>query len=226
MSPYTRLIKLIKPSTCLVLIVDQNNKLVSNGTGFLFKEKNIIATCNHVVRRQNYKIQVKFQNMDPIEADIFLRNELQDLALLKIAPQSLTPLQPTTGKDTEEGEEVIFHGYPLTHTATTHQGIISAIIKDADETITYQIDGTVNPGSSGSPVLNMEGKVIGVVNSTRREKLEVLEKIRSLPLEALKIHNIDVAEMYQSIIENLQLGIGYAVPISYMPELVKKGNKK
>lgn len=222
---YQKLIREVKPSVCLVVVVDDMNRVLGSGSGFLFREKDAVATCNHVIAYPNCKIKVKFSDNDFIDAAIFITNQLQDLALLRIAPQETTPLKPAKDATIEEGMEIVFIGYPMTAVTTTHQGIISAVLRDASGTKTFQIDGTINPGSSGSPLLNLGGEVVGVINATRRERNDLLKRVESLRLGAVKIHDVDLIEIYHSIIKNLQLGIGYAVPISYMPEIPKKGQK-
>jgi S1-C subfamily serine protease len=110
-------------------------------------------------------------------------------------------------------------GFPLgISSLTTHQGILSAITKDATGITTYLIDGTVNPGNSGCPLMNKEGHVIGVVNATRREEAPLLAEVGKMPLGALSLHGIDLVKIYQALSRNLQLGMGYAVPCGYIPQ--------
>ena len=114
---------------------------------------------------------------------------------------------------------VLFSGYPLNLEAlTTHQGMLSAITVDALGVTTYLIDGTVNAGNSGCPLMNVKGEILGVVNAKRRERSDLLTKVEAMSLGAISLHGIDLVEIYQALISNVQLGIGYAVPASYIPE--------
>jgi S1-C subfamily serine protease len=79
------------------------------------------------------------------------------------------------------------------------------------------IDGSINPGNSGCPLLNEEGDVIGVVSATRREQSDLLNKVKDMKAGAISLHGIDLVTIYQALMQNLQLGIGYAVPCTYLP---------
>ncbi len=114
---------------------------------------------------------------------------------------------------------VIFAGYPLSiKDLTTHQGILSAITQDEVGMTTYLIDGTVNSGNSGCPLMDSDGEVIGVVNAKRRESSDLLSSVENLKVGAIALHGIDLVKIYQALIRNVQLGIGYAVPASYIPD--------
>lgn len=114
---------------------------------------------------------------------------------------------------------ILFSGYPFgSEDLTTHQGIISAITKDVTGITSYLIDGTVNSGNSGCPLLNMGGKVIGVINAKRRNQNAFLEQVEGMPTGALSLHGLDIVLIYQTLTNNIQLGVGYAVPAKYIPE--------
>ena len=65
--------------------------------------------------------------------------------------------------------------------------------------------------------MTIDGKVIGVVNAKRRERSDLLYKVEEMKTGAVALHGIDLVEVYQALISNLQLGIGFAVPCSYIP---------
>ncbi|MFH0833961.1 MAG: serine protease [Patescibacteria group bacterium] len=208
----------VKPSVALVAALDQSNNMLGTGTGFVFSKKGILVTCDHVVRSAN-KVLIKFSGGEFIEAEIVIRDSEHDLALLKFNDDSRIPIPIAEAKNIQEGMKVIFSGYPLgLQDLTTHIGVLSAITQDATGVDTYLIDGTVNSGNSGCPLMNADGKVIGVVNAKRRERSDLLSKVERMSRGAISLHNIDLVEIYQAIISNVQLGIGYAVPATYIPE--------
>ena len=133
-------------------------------------------------------------------------------------------------EDVKEGTEILLAGYPLSlQELTSHQGIVSAITKDLSGITTYLIDGTVNSGNSGCPLLDYNGKVLGVVNAKRREQSNLLSMVESMKTGAVSLHGVDLIDIYRAIINNLQLGIGYAVPAKYLPdhkEIVKQEEDK
>ncbi len=214
---YSEIVSKIKPSIALIIAANKDESY-GTGSGFVFAKKGILVTCNHVVKDAN-AILIKFFDNQHIPAKIVVRDEEHDLALLKFDDDSRLPISLANVEDVKEGMPIIFSGYPLSiQDLTTHQGIISAITKDATGITTYLIDGTVNSGNSGCPLMNSRGEVIGVVNAKRREQSDLLSKVEDMKLGAMSLHGVDLVQIYQALINNVQLGIGYAVPASYIPE--------
>ena len=141
------------------------------------------------------------------------------MVLLKFDDTTREPLEIASSDIIKEGIPVIFAGYPLGLVSlTTHQGILSAILTDATGVTTYLIDGTVNSGNSGCPLMSEDGKVIGVVNAKRMEHSDLLTKMGEQKIGVISLQGIDLVELFQAIISNVQLGIGYAIPCTYIPK--------
>ncbi|MFZ2153163.1 MAG: serine protease [Microgenomates group bacterium] len=220
MNGFSSVVAKIKPSVVLVLIVDESNRTKSKGSGFVFHRPGIIVTCNHVVSNTGGGAAlVKFSDeQDPKPAKILLRDEEHDLALLQVTDDSHMPLMQASAENISEGMTVIYSGFPLDlFSLTTHQGILAAIIKDAAGITNYLVDGTVNGGNSGCPLMNSDGNVIGVINAKRREQSNLLTMVERMPNGASSVWGVDTISIYRAIIDNLQLGIGYAVPCAYIP---------
>jgi S1-C subfamily serine protease len=216
---YTEIIKKVKPSIAMIVALDSNNQPMGTGSGFVFFKKNILVTCNHVVRASN-AIFVKFPDSEKYDsAKVVLRDDEHDLALLKFDDSTRLPLVTGDYNVVMEGMTVVFSGYPFSsQDLTTHQGIISAIIKDATGITSFLIDGTVNSGNSGCPLMNSKGEVIGVINAKRRLRNDLLEKVEKMTCGAISLHGVDLVEIYQVLSNNVQLGVGMAVPVYYIPE--------
>lgn len=217
---YHTIIERIRKSIGLVYLV-QGQDIISKGSGFILFKKGILVTCNHVIEKQDANILIQFPDSSEsfIQAKVMIRDEEHDLALLKFDDTTRDPLEIAREDIIKEGIPVIFAGYPLSLVSlTTHQGILSAILKDATGVVTYLIDGTVNVGNSGCPLMSEEGKVIGVVNAKRMEHSDLLIKMGDQKVGAISLHGIDLVKLFQAIISNVQLGIGYAIPCNYIPK--------
>ncbi len=216
---YSKIITEIKTSIAFIATFDSNNQPLGTGSGFVFFKKGIVVTCYHVIKEAGV-LFVKFPDSDTyIGGKILIRDEEHDLALLKIDDISRERIELGNVNEVIEGFPVIFSGYPVgLMDLTTHQGIISAITKDPTNITSYLIDGTVNSGNSGCPLMNQQGKVIGVINAKRRVQNDLLEKVESMKLGAISLHDVDIVQIYQALINNVQLGIGYAIPASYIPD--------
>lgn len=154
-----------------------------------------------------------------VEGKVVIKDEEHDLALIRFADDTREPLSIGELDKVVEGMPVIFSGYPFSSKdLTTHQGIVSAITKDETGITAYLIDGTVNSGNSGCPLMDNDGKVIGIVNAKRVVRGDILEKIQNMSVGAVSLHSVDLVEIYQALAGNLQLGVGFAIPASYIPE--------
>ena len=137
----------------------------SLGSGFIIGKDGYIVTNNHVVKNAD-KIQVILKDEKEFEANIIGRDDNTDLALIKIKPdRDLPVLQFGDSETLKVGQWVVAIGSPfgLEHTVTA--GIVSAkgrVIGSGPYDDFIQTDASINPGNSGGPLINMEGKVVGI----------------------------------------------------------------
>ncbi len=150
-----------------------------SGSGFIIREDGYIITNNHVIeeaRKGDYDISVLAFDGTEYAAQIVGYDEENDIAVLKIDAENLTPVTMGGEEDIVVGREVYPVGNPLgelNFTMTT--GIISATDRvittenDSDPINMFQIDAAVNNGNSGGPVYDGEGQVIGVVTAKKSD---------------------------------------------------------
>ena len=144
----------------------QPRKLSSLGSGFIISTDGFIVTNNHVVAEAD-EIKVKLLGRDKAyDAKIIGRDPETDLALLKIEAGANLPVLEFGNSDaTRVGEWVMAIGNPfgLGHTVTA--GIVSAKgrhIGAGPFDSFLQTDASINPGNSGGPLIDMDGKVVGI----------------------------------------------------------------
>jgi serine protease Do len=137
----------------------------SLGSGFFISEDGYLLTNYHVIRDAD-TIVVGVNGGDEYEAKVVGVDPTSDIALLKIEIKSKTPyLEFGKSDDLKVGEWVLAIGSPFGFDYSVTQGIVSAIGRglEQDRYVPFiQTDVAINPGSSGGPLLNYEGKVIGV----------------------------------------------------------------
>ena len=136
----------------------------SAGTGFVIHSGGYVVTNHHVIQDRNF-IQVQTFDGTVYQAEIIGSDSLADLALLQI-PVSLHELELKATDDVQVGEKVIAIGNPLGLSFTVTEGIVSAVDRRGPNGLEayVQTDVTLNPGNSGGPLLDKEGKVIGINN--------------------------------------------------------------
>jgi putative serine protease PepD len=148
----------------------------ATGSGFVIDDKGHLLTNNHVVSGASGEIDVVLSNGDVAQAKVVGRDASYDLAVLRIDRTDLTPLVLGRSDQVVVGDQVIAVGAPLGLDQTVTSGIVSALNRPVtpgagDETSyinAIQTDAAINPGNSGGPLLDMEGKVIGINSAIAR----------------------------------------------------------
>ena len=145
----------------------------SQGSGFIVSAEGYIYTNNHVIDKAN-RIEVKLKDGTKIPAQVVGVDPNSDVAVLKIDPKSVKGALPIAGlgdSDTSRvGEWAIAIGAPFGLEYSVTVGVISAkgrtgFSMDSTKPIYedyIQTDATINPGNSGGPLVDIEGRVIGI----------------------------------------------------------------
>src|SRR6266550_4326904 len=138
------------------------------GSGFVWSGDGIIVTNNHVVEGAS-RITVNFNDGTQLAAKLIGVDPDSDVAVLRVEAKGLAAAPVGTSGDLMIGESVIAVGNPFGLSGTVTTGVVSALgrsvpSKEEGHTFTdfIQTDASINPGNSGGPLLNIEGKVIGI----------------------------------------------------------------
>ncbi len=146
------------------------------GSGFVYDNKGHIISNNHVVEGSK-TVDVTFVDGNIYSANVIGKDAYSDLSVLQIEPSALykEPLKPlllANSSKIQVGQEIVSIGNPFGLSGSMTHGIISQINRllpqpDLGFTIpgTIQIDAAINPGNSGGPLLNLDGKVVGVTTA-------------------------------------------------------------
>ena len=166
---FSALYKKVAPSVARIDVLDREGKLKS-GTGFFIREDGVLVTNYHVIEG-SIKKEVKLSNGEiiPIER-IIAENRGTDLVLLKLRAKgrSFSTLK-VTDKKIKAGQPVVMMGGPFGLEGTISDGIISEIREIPDVGKIFEITAPISPSSSGSPVLNIEGEVVGVATALLKD---------------------------------------------------------
>lgn len=175
----------------IVCVDSQMPDGMSCGTGCIIDKRGIILTSAHVVD-VGRSVIVTMSNGQNYEAKVLKKfGENKDIALLKInVPMDLKTVKLGDSEKIKVGQKVLAIGNPFGFTGTLTQGIISRIDYAKNR---IQTDAAINPGSSGGPLLNKNGEIIGINQA---------------------IFNPD------NNISNI--GIGFAIPINLVKEYLQQ----
>jgi len=156
------LVRRIKPSAVAIETYDSRGEKLSRGSGF-FVEADRIVTNRHVLEGA-YRAEVHSSTgtVFPVRGVLAVDAE-GDIALLKIdrPTAEIKPL-PLDKTSPQEGESVVVIGNPLGLEGSVTNGIVSAVRDIPTFGRIIQITAPISSGSSGSPVVNMQGQVIGI----------------------------------------------------------------
>ena len=143
---------------------------VAQGSGFLYGEANLILTNWHVVE-DGTEIEVQFYDGSRKEASLMGGDPYSDVAIITVpsTPPDAKPLSLGDSSELYIGQQVVAIGNPLGFTGSLSSGYISQVNKEIDlEPIVVpviQLDITIAPGSSGGPLLDLSGNVVGITNA-------------------------------------------------------------
>ena len=166
---------------------------VSCGTGCIIDKCGIILTSAHVIETGDNVVVTMSNGQDYIARVLHRFGENKDIALLKIdVPSQLKTVKFGNSEKIKVGQKVLAIGNPFGFNGTLTQGIISRIDYEKNR---IQTDAAINPGSSGGPLLNKNGEIIGINQA---------------------IYNPD------NNISNI--GIGFAIPINLVKEYLRENN--
>ncbi|MBX7144099.1 MAG: Do family serine endopeptidase [Oligoflexia bacterium] len=148
---------------------EQDHPFRSLGSGFIISESGLIVTNNHVIENSDRIIVRLLDDKTEYEAKLIGRDPKTDVALIKIEPKDKLPVVYFGDSDAiEVGEWVIAIGNQFQLGQTVTAGIVSAKARKLPNQLVgpydsfIQTDASINPGSSGGPLFNTKGQVIGI----------------------------------------------------------------
>ena len=145
--------------------------LPNQATGVIVRSDGYILTCAHAFKTFE-SIDVTFDNHKTVEAKLIGKDDFTDLALIKVEAQNLPVLKFSEASLVKPGDWVVAIGSPvgLDHTVTT--GVVSSARRSLEEVNNNRVeliqhDALLYIGSSGGPLLNIKGEVIGINAAVR-----------------------------------------------------------
>jgi S1-C subfamily serine protease len=145
----------------------------ATGSGVVIIDRGVILTSLHVVAGAS-RVRVQFEDGMESDADVVTRQPENDLAVLQAnrIPDDLKAATLRSAKHLIEGEHVTAVGFPFGIGPSVSHGVISGLRReyqspDGEHALSnlIQFDAAANPGSSGGPLVNAAGEVIGIVTA-------------------------------------------------------------
>jgi putative serine protease PepD len=177
------------------------------GSGFVVRQDGYILTNNHVVAGavDGGRIVVTFADETSMRAEIVGRTPIYDLAVVKVDAKNLPAADLGNSDSLVVGDPVLAIGSPLGLSGTVTSGIISALDRpvtagDAAGDLSFisaiQTDAAINPGNSGGPLVDGQGRVVGV--------------------------NSSIATLSRGVGQAGSIGLGFAIPITQAARIAEE----
>jgi len=135
------------------------------GSGVIVDSKNGLVITNFHVVRNAQQVEVGLKDGRKLPADPVAMAPDLDLAVLRIDARNLPALQLGDSSKLEVGDFVVAIGNPFNLGQTVTSGIVSALnrpLGQGDSRRFVQTDAPINPGNSGGPLIDLDGKVVGI----------------------------------------------------------------
>ena len=184
------LVKRIKPSSVAIETFDARGNPVSRGSGF-FVAPDRIVTNRHVIEKSS---RVEVHLMDGkkfVVKGVLAVDGEGDLAMLQVdVPKQFAIPLPIVRTVPQEGESIVVVGNPFGLEGSVSNGIVSAVREISGYGKIIQITAPISPGSSGSPVVNMYGQVIGIATLQAAEGQSLNFAVPSERILQLKVSEV------------------------------------
>jgi S1-C subfamily serine protease len=162
----TQIFDRFNPSVVLIIGLDQAQETTVLGTGFLVSSTGVFITNRHVIEGV-FPAQVKLSNGDVYDNPAVVATDARkDIAILKIKGFNLPTVTLGDSDSVTIGSQVTVIGNPKGLEGSITDGLVSGKRDTGDGYNVLQINAAISPGSSGSPVFNEFGEVIGIATAT------------------------------------------------------------
>jgi serine protease Do len=170
-SNFADLVEYAEQCVFLVLGRDEKGKTVSQGTGF-FLQENGLCVSNYHVFEGGVEWMIRTANGSRYKVtDIIAKDKNYDYIIFKVdlAAGEEYPFLKPAPRTPRKGTDIFVLGNPRGLESTITRGIVSAVRDQGMKEAVIQIDAAISPGSSGSPVMTMDGEVIGIATYKARD---------------------------------------------------------
>ena len=166
------------------------------GSGVILSSDGYIVTNNHVVG-SGTDFSIVFSDESSARATLVGYDSLSDIAILKTEKEGLVPMELGSSEDLTVGQTLLAIGNPYGYTWSLTSGMVSGVERMVSTSTSasvipnmIQTDALINPGNSGGPLLDTQGRMVGLVSSIYSTSGSAQGISFALPVESVR----DIAE--------------------------------
>jgi len=203
-----------KNAVAIINVYDEKRNLIRIGAGFTYTPDGQIVTTYNLVSGGTY-VKIKVNDKEYVPMAIYKIDRRRDVVVYKIDDNGLPFLSVANSDYVKVGDRVFTIGNPLGFERSFTEGIISAKRDFGAGKVYFQFTGPTTEGMEGSPLLNENGDVIGIISSRSYMDRNVnfaiqINSIKEI-LESTEIKNYSVPNffVYEKPLTNYNLGLSY-----------------
>ena len=187
-----------------IIMTDKDGHTIAQGTGFLTSKDGHVVTNYHVIQSGSSAVAKFPDGAFYIVDGLLASDKARDIAVIKVHGENFHTLALGNSDQVQVGEDVVAIGNPLSLESTVSNGIVSGIrTSEVRGGKFLQVTTPISPGSSGGPLFNMAGEVVGIttlyleggenlnfaipINDAKRLLMARFSKIQDLPNESESI---------------------------------------
>lgn len=203
-----------KNAVAIINVYDENRNLMRIGAGFTYTPDGQIVTTYNLVNGGTY-VKIKVNDKEYVPLAIYKIDRRRDVVVYKIDANNLPFLGIANSDNVRVGDRVFTIGNPKGFERSFSEGIISAKRDFGAGKIYFQFTGQTTEGMEGSPLLDENGNVIGIISSRSymEKDLNFAIQINSVKeiLESSDVKNFSVPNffVYEKPLTNFNLGLSY-----------------
>jgi len=164
--PATDIFKAYSDSIVLIGVVPKNHKMGRSGSGFFVSRDGLIITNYHLIENARDMFVKLRNNRAYSTVEVVMTDPVKDIAILKIEGKAFQSVDLGNSNHVEIGERVLSIGNPLGFENSISDGLVSSVREVSNNMKLLQISAPLSTGSSGGPLFNLKGEVVGIATST------------------------------------------------------------
>lgn len=203
-----------KNAVAIINVYDENRNLMRIGAGFTYTPDGQIVTTYNLVNGGTY-VKIKVNDKEYVPVAIYKLDRRRDVIVYKIDDNGLPFLSVANSDNVKIGDRVFTIGNPLGFERSFSEDIISAKRDFGAGKVYFQFTGPTTEGMEGSPLLNENGAVIGIISSRSYMDKDLnfaiqINSVREI-LESTEVKNYSVPNffVYEKPLTNFNLGLSY-----------------
>lgn len=152
----------VRESVAVITTTGRDGRALGVGSGFVISDDGLIATNYHVIGEAR-PIRVELADGRKLEAvEVHATDRKADLAIIRVRAEGLRPLELGDSDAVRAGQPVVALGNPIGLEHSVVAGVVSAT-REIDGRPMLQLAMPIEPGNSGGPVVDLDGRVLGIV---------------------------------------------------------------